>query len=36
MSRPRKGGDISAIFIHAGAGYHSQHNEKGHLEACEK
>ncbi|BCR88598.1 threonine aspartase 1 [Aspergillus chevalieri] len=35
MSRPRKGGDISAIFVHAGAGYHSHHNERSHLEACE-
>ncbi len=24
----------AAIFIHAGAGYHSQANEKIHLEAC--
>ncbi|EYE93993.1 threonine aspartase 1 [Aspergillus ruber CBS 135680] len=35
MSRPRKNGDISAIFVHAGAGYHSHHNERSHLEACE-
>lgn len=26
--------DITAIFIHAGAGYHSTANEKIHLEAC--
>ena len=24
----------AAIFIHAGAGYHSQANERIHLEAC--
>jgi hypothetical protein len=30
----REGGDISAIFIHAGAGYHSLQNERIHLEAC--
>jgi taspase (threonine aspartase 1) len=25
---------IAAIFIHAGAGYHSTANERVHLEAC--
>lgn len=27
------GGDICAIFVHAGAGYHSTNNEKSHLAA---
>ena len=31
--RPQEGGDLSAIFIHAGAGYHSHLNEKHHLTA---
>ena len=26
--------DLCAIFVHAGAGYHSQTNEKNHLKAC--
>lgn len=30
----RRGGDISAIFVHAGAGYHSHQNEGNHLQAC--
>ncbi|KAB8257336.1 nucleophile aminohydrolase [Aspergillus pseudonomiae] len=34
MSRPRRD-DVSAIFVHAGAGFHSPHNEKLHLETCE-
>ncbi|KAL5362392.1 nucleophile aminohydrolase [Aspergillus floccosus] len=34
MSR-QKGNDIAAIFVHAGAGFHSHHNEKAHLETCE-
>ncbi|KAE8349576.1 nucleophile aminohydrolase [Aspergillus coremiiformis] len=34
MSRPRRG-HVSAIFVHAGAGFHSPHNEKLHLETCE-
>lgn len=34
MSRPR-GGNVSAIFVHAGAGFHSPNNEKLHLETCE-
>ncbi|KAB8078225.1 nucleophile aminohydrolase [Aspergillus leporis] len=34
MSRPKKD-NISAIFVHAGAGFHSPHNEKLHLETCE-
>lgn len=25
---------VAAVFIHAGAGYHSTTNEKIHLEAC--
>jgi taspase, threonine aspartase, 1 len=34
QSRKREGGDICAIFVHAGAGYHSFGNEKHHLAAC--
>ncbi|KAL4890177.1 nucleophile aminohydrolase [Aspergillus ambiguus] len=34
MSR-QKNNDVAAIFVHAGAGFHSQHNEKAHLETCE-
>jgi hypothetical protein len=31
----REGGDICAIFVHAGAGFHSFANEKHHLSACQ-
>ncbi|KAF4556480.1 Threonine aspartase-like protein [Elsinoe fawcettii] len=31
--RPRKGG-VPCIFVHAGAGYHSEYNEHIHLTAC--
>lgn len=34
--RRRQGGDVCAIFVHAGAGYHSLQNEKVHLAACEE
>ena len=34
-SRKRTGGDPCAIFVHAGAGYHSVQNERVHLDACE-
>ena len=34
--RRRLGGDVCAIFVHAGAGYHSVQNEKIHLAACEE
>ena len=30
----REGGDICAVFVHAGAGFHSFTNEKNHLAAC--
>ena len=30
----RRKGPVSAIFIHAGAGYHSTTNERIHLAAC--
>lgn len=30
---PQEGGDLCAIFIHAGAGYHSHQNERVHLDA---
>ncbi|KAL9127711.1 MAG: hypothetical protein Q9217_003462 [Psora testacea] len=33
--RRRLGGDVCAIFVHAGAGYHSLQNERVHLTACE-
>ena len=31
----REGGDLCAIFVHAGAGFHSYSNEKYHLSAVE-
>jgi len=34
--RRRMGGDVCAIFVHAGAGYHSVQNERIHLQACEE
>ncbi|PLN79181.1 N-terminal nucleophile aminohydrolase [Aspergillus taichungensis] len=34
MSHPRSN-HVSAIFVHAGAGFHSLHNERAHLETCE-
>lgn len=34
--RRRVGGDVCAIFVHAGAGFHSQLNERIHLQACEE
>ncbi|KAN0081057.1 Nucleophile aminohydrolase [Elaphomyces granulatus] len=33
-SRRREGGDVSAIYVHAGAGFHSYQNEKAHLQIC--
>lgn len=33
-ARARKSGDTFAIFVHAGAGYHSTQNEEVHLLAC--
>ncbi|CAJ2512136.1 Uu.00g077610.m01.CDS01 [Anthostomella pinea] len=33
-SKKRKKAPVSAVFIHAGAGYHSTANERVHLEAC--
>ncbi|MCJ1268093.1 hypothetical protein MMC22_007979 [Lobaria immixta] len=33
--RPRVAGDVCAIFVHAGAGFHSLANEKIHLQVCE-
>ena len=32
----REGGDLCAIFVHAGAGFHSYTNEKNHLAACQE
>lgn len=34
--RRRLAGDVCAIFVHAGAGYHSTQNEHIHLAACEE
>ncbi|KAH0545559.1 hypothetical protein FGG08_000390 [Glutinoglossum americanum] len=34
QSHKRKGGDVCAIFVHAGAGYHNLENEPIHLKAC--
>ena len=34
--RRRLSGDVCAVFVHAGAGYHSFQNEKVHLAACEE
>lgn len=33
--RPKRKNDVYAIFLHAGAGYHSKQNEDSHLLACE-
>ncbi|KAL1971465.1 hypothetical protein VTN31DRAFT_2086 [Thermomyces dupontii] len=30
----RNGGDLCAIYVHAGAGYHSPQNQRAHLETC--
>ncbi|OJI96110.1 hypothetical protein ASPVEDRAFT_119001 [Aspergillus versicolor CBS 583.65] len=35
MNRPKRGKHISAIFIHAGAGYHRRDFEKPHMRVCE-
>lgn len=34
--RPRVAGDVCAIFVHAGAGFHSLANENIHLQVCEE
>ena len=34
--RVRVAGDVCAIFVHAGAGFHSMSNEKVHLQVCEE
>lgn len=34
LRRSIEGGDLCAIYVHAGAGYHSLNNEKTHLKAC--
>lgn len=36
LRRRRVAGDVCAIFVHAGAGFHSVQNERVHLEACEE
>ncbi|KAL4794467.1 nucleophile aminohydrolase [Aspergillus venezuelensis] len=35
MNRPKKGKHVSAIFIHAGAGYHRRDFERPHMKVCE-
>jgi taspase (threonine aspartase 1) len=35
MSQPLGDEALCAIFIHAGAGFHSHENEHKHLKACE-
>ena len=34
--RLREGGDVCAIYVHAGAGFHSYANEENHLTACQE
>jgi taspase, threonine aspartase, 1 len=34
QSRKRRGGDVVAVFVHAGAGFHSIQNENIHLAVC--
>lgn len=34
LHRVTTGGDLCAIYVHAGAGYHSTSNEKNHLRTC--
>jgi len=34
IAKPQTGPYVSAIFVHAGAGYHSTTNEHIHLGAC--
>jgi hypothetical protein len=36
LTGTRKPTDCAAIFVHAGAGYHSITNESVHLQACEE
>lgn len=35
-ARSRRSNECAAIFVHAGAGYHSVQNEMVHLKACEE
>ncbi|KAL4931557.1 threonine aspartase 1 [Aspergillus undulatus] len=35
MNHPKKGKHVSAIFIHAGAGYHRRDFERPHMKVCE-
>ncbi|KAJ5587295.1 uncharacterized protein N7459_003060 [Penicillium hispanicum] len=35
MGKSKRKEDVCAIFVHAGAGFHSRENEKKHLEVCE-
>lgn len=34
MGKPKQ--SLCAIFVHAGAGFHSRENEAQHLEACQR
>ena len=34
LSKKRRGGDVAAVFVHAGAGFHSVQNENVHLGVC--
>jgi taspase (threonine aspartase 1) len=36
QATPSRVVNVSAIFVHAGAGYHSTTNEHIHLAACDK
>ena len=36
IRRRRVAGDVCAIFVHAGAGFHSVQNERTHLQVCEE
>lgn len=36
MASDQRSEELCAIFVHAGAGFHSLENEKKHLESCEK
>lgn len=35
MGNEKQKQGLYAIFVHAGAGYHSRENETKHLEACQ-
>ncbi|KAJ5279364.1 hypothetical protein N7478_004736 [Penicillium angulare] len=35
MGKSKRMDDLCAVFVHAGAGYHSRENEKKHLQVCQ-